>query len=827
MPKKVKTKHFITFIICFLFSIILFGLDAYAAYQIADLVGVYNGTYNNNYGLNGMQLLIFQNGASYHAACYFYPVPDSPPEQRYGSFLCDINYNETSGKYEMMATSWIDDAGGSWVYMDIYGTFNNGHFSGNLNNDNDLSVSLNKIVKSEYLYYGNHNHMVNESYFEIETEASCTETGTKLFYCIFCGEMVNRESLPKLNHTPSGEWIITQEATCTEEGTRVQYCTVCGDVVLSESVPKLPHTPSGEWIVLSEATCTAEGGRVQYCTVCGDVAISEPIPRLPHTPSGEWVVTKEATCEATGTRVQYCTICGDIALSETLQKLPHTPSGEWVVLTEPLCSEPGRRVQYCLICGDIARDEIMPALTGLDHVFERNTVSGNIFIPPIVYEDECSVCGFTEQHTDWTYVWVSPAVIAGFLTFIITALKIRTGARKKKTFVCPYCFETHLVHEIQFRCANGNCENVDDVELTKYEGGNVSLPMKGKPTFAAPKSKNYSIPKNAPCPTCGRKTSKIICPSCHNNLPESTVVGKDMIISIVGSRDVGKSHFVGVIINELIERVAGKFNGSLTGFDDTMSRYEASFGRQLYVELTKLNLTQSSITNKSNGAYKPLIFTLSIKKGSKIRNYTLVFYDTAGEDLNEFDTMSTVNRYICKSAGIIFLLDPMQIWSVRNQLDDEIVSRASSVAVQQASRPDDIMTRVSKLIRNDKDMKSTKKISTPVAAVFSKFDAIVPIVPQDLNVLNPSPHCNEGAFMMSDWHNINTEIQNLLKTWGASAFTQQLEINYTNFSYFAVSALGLDNNPRSDKHIDRPRPHRIEDALLWILKENGVINSKN
>ena len=80
---------------------------------------------------------------------------------------------------------------------------------------------------------------------------------------------------------------------------------------------------------------------------------------------------------------------------------------------------------------------------------------------------------------------------------------------------------------------------------------------------------------------------------------------------------------------------------------------------------------------------------------------------------------------------------------------------------------------------------------------------------------------------MSDWHNVNGEIQSLLITWGANAFVSQLEINYTNYSYFATSSLGLGNSPRSDSHIDRLRPHRIEDALLWILKENGVIEPKN
>ena len=84
------------------------------------------------------------------------------------------------------------------------------------------------------------------------------------------------------------------------------------------------------------------------------------------------------------------------------------------------------------------------------------------------------------------------------------------------------------------------------------------------------------------------------------------------------------------------------------GFDDTMDRYEQSFGRKLYVDLQKLDLTQSSLQNVDNGAYRPLIFSLKfrIKKGVKetINRYTLVFFDTAGEDLDDADTMSTVNK---------------------------------------------------------------------------------------------------------------------------------------------------------------------------------------
>ena len=401
---------------------------------------------------------------------------------------------------------------------------------------------------------------------------------------------------------------------------------------------------------------------------------------------------------------------------------------------------------------------------------------------------------------------------------------------KKTTFICPFCFAEHKLSAAQFRCTNRRCKDVDDIEMTKYENGNLKMPKQGKTCFVYPSKNPFAVLKSAECPECKQKTYKIVCPSCHNTLPESTLMGRDMIISVVGSRDTGKSHFVGVIIRELIDRISVKFGGAMVAFDDSMKRYEESFGRKLYVDLQKLDLTQSSEQNVNNGAYRPLIFSLNIKNkrffGESIDSFTFVFFDTAGEDLNELDTMSTVNKYICKSAGIIFLLDPMQIPNVSNQLDNKVVVRASSVDWRQATASDDIMARVSTLIRNDKNMKSSQKINIPVAAVFSKFDAIETLVPVGCTVLEPSPHCSEKAFVLSDWHNVNSEIQGLLKTWGADSFMAQLDVNYSNYSYFTVSALGLNNNPREDRGIERPRPHRIEDPLLWILKETGVIKGK-
>ncbi len=398
----------------------------------------------------------------------------------------------------------------------------------------------------------------------------------------------------------------------------------------------------------------------------------------------------------------------------------------------------------------------------------------------------------------------------------------------KSTFICPFCFQERKLSELQFRCVNKRCKSVPDPERTRYERGDENMPLSGNMCFPV-KMRAGKVPDGATCPECGLESHRIVCPCCHNTLPESTVKGTDMIISIVGARDTGKSHFVGVIINELIERIAVSFNGAMEGFDDTMKRYKAGPYQKLFVDMQKLDLTKSSEQDINNGAYRPLIFTLKLKKkkflSESIESFTLVFFDTAGEDLEDSDAMSTVNQYICKSAGIIFLLDPMQIAEVRNQLDDETVSRASSVSWQQATRSDDIMTRVSKLIRDDRHMKSEQKIDIPVAAVFSKFDVIAPLVPEGSTVLDPSPHCQEQEFDMTDWQNVDSEIRSLLTEWGERSYMAQVDVNYTDHSYFAISSLGLNNNPGKDSRIERPHPHRIEDPILWILKEKGVIKS--
>ena len=79
----------------------------------------------------------------------------------------------------------------------------------------------------------------------------------------------------------------------------------------------------------------------------------------------------------------------------------------------------------------------------------------------------------------------------------------------KTTFVCPYCFEKHKLSEVQFRCTNKRCKDFDDVEMTKYENGNLKMPKQVKKTFTVPSKNAFSVPQYAKCPECGNTTYNI------------------------------------------------------------------------------------------------------------------------------------------------------------------------------------------------------------------------------------------------------------------------------------------------------------------------------
>ncbi|MDP8315332.1 MAG: hypothetical protein RAP70_09735 [Candidatus Celaenobacter antarcticus] len=384
-----------------------------------------------------------------------------------------------------------------------------------------------------------------------------------------------------------------------------------------------------------------------------------------------------------------------------------------------------------------------------------------------------------------------------------------------KKLTCVFCFEKFYPKDIKFRCINENpsaCEYEEDKGLQKYQGKNLPKLQK----IVSPVS-SFRMPRKAIC-SCGMETTKMICPICHNELPNGFGEDDNLIIALIGAKEVGKSHYIAVLIHELQHRIGTAFEISMVARNEkTIKRYNEDFEKYIYRNSKVIPATLSGKA-QINVRY-PLIYKLSIRKKQcgvmrkKIAN--LVFFDTAGEDLSDQQIMETTNKYISNSGGLIFLLDPLQTNYVRQEVPSSIVKPINNIDQFE------IINRVINLIRKEKSIRGRRKIKIPVAVSFSKLDCLKGII--DPLLLSSSNH--NGYLDINDVENVNSLFYSYLGKWLGPNFLTTMKDYFKTYSFFGLSALG--DSPDLSGNINRGvNPFRIEDPLLWILSQKGFISKK-
>ncbi len=380
--------------------------------------------------------------------------------------------------------------------------------------------------------------------------------------------------------------------------------------------------------------------------------------------------------------------------------------------------------------------------------------------------------------------------------------------------ICPYCFEPYRLKSTPFRCASpaGRCKQEPDEVRRKV--WHDSTPM-GRVLPAGDR-----FVEHCRCSACHQVSRKRLCPHCHMEMPHTTGRFRNLIFAVIGAKEAGKSHYLAVLIDQIRKHVGPALDILLEPLNDsTIKRYREDFYEPIFRRGKVIDVTRSALADRR--VQMPLVYSLTLSgKGlfgrRRIKGVvTLVFFDTAGEDLNDEDTMSTVNKYIYRSDGIILLLDPLQLARVRDQLNGSIPLPA------QNTETSDIITRTTKLILAGRELKADAMVSTPLAVAFSKFDAVEPLVDSQLQ-LHAEPNHFAG-YDHADFDAVNAEMQSLLMEWDDQTILQQVMTRYKRFGYFGLSALGC--NPQADRKIPRVLPRRVEDPFLWLLHEHGLVPS--
>ncbi|QSS99707.1 hypothetical protein IMZ31_16830 [Pontibacillus sp. ALD_SL1] len=398
----------------------------------------------------------------------------------------------------------------------------------------------------------------------------------------------------------------------------------------------------------------------------------------------------------------------------------------------------------------------------------------------------------------------------------------------KRKYICPYCFTKHKIHEVKFRCSNENHREQDEVygDYWGYHTAPIEQKVLPTPEKSGMAMIKPTMPSSTNCMECDTNPSTRIriCPTCHSALPSSIADYEDYIFAVIGGKETGKSHYIAMLIERINNEIGNTYNCFLQPEnDETIRRYKESFYNPLFREKRTLNVTDSA--NSNEDVKRPLLYTLSIDGGVRGKKViTLAFFDTAGEDLHNETNMLKHNRYISNSAGVICLLDPTQLESVREEIQE---NKLNVTLPQDNPNGDvnDILSRTTNMIRNMLNIKVSKKISIPMALSFSKIDAIQPLLDPSSQLNQKGQHTETNGFDLVDFENVNREMEGLVQEWTKGNIPNLLKHNYKEFAYFGLSALGHD--PRNGPGFSELNPYRVEDPFLWLLYKNQIIKGVN
>lgn len=368
-----------------------------------------------------------------------------------------------------------------------------------------------------------------------------------------------------------------------------------------------------------------------------------------------------------------------------------------------------------------------------------------------------------------------------------------------KKITCPNCFNTYPISDVRFQCINARCEDFGELFDAPPDPRRIAL--------------TPHIPLKAPCPTCEQDTTKRLCPHCGFDLPTDAGLSTEYSIAIIGGRGTGKSTYIATLIHRLKNEIGMTFKIGVGGVNDyTRQRYRDEFELPLFRHGNLLAPTRSATQEISTKT--PMIFRITFAK--KVVN--LVLFDTAGEDMQSLDTMSAEARYICFADGIVFLLDPLQIDSVRQQLAG---SNIALPAVDPGAEPQLIVERLRQLYERQFGLKGTRKIRKPVAFTLAKIDALYGILDPASGLHRSGGH--DGTVNLDDMQSIHTEITSYLQNWMGPAFENYVKVHFELYQYFGVSALGQP--PTADYEIVSVAPHRVEDPILWLFHQFGIVKA--
>jgi hypothetical protein len=360
--------------------------------------------------------------------------------------------------------------------------------------------------------------------------------------------------------------------------------------------------------------------------------------------------------------------------------------------------------------------------------------------------------------------------------------------------ICPTCFTEFPVRDMMFRSFK--------------PGGPV---LQGRYTVL---DRLRGRPPRPPIHENERLTDKV-CPSesCRKPLPFTSGAQSSLVIGMIGAKYSGKSHYIGSLIERLSTQVGSDLQGALVAVsDETTDRYQREFHGPIFRSRSQLPVT--------SGTPAPLIYDFRFDGRlwgeAEGRAVTLALYETAGENLVSEEKVREMVRYLRPASGVIFLIDPLQIDAVREALPPT----ANLPVLDPQANPQDMITRVLTKLEDGKVLERNALLSIPVAVVLTKCDVLRDAGMIDLTRAWAGNRRHIGYFNRGLHDDMSGSMEEYVKRWSPAVYNIVTQ-RFSRYAFFGASATGCaPDRTGFYKYIS---PWRVEDPLLWLLAEVGVI----
>lgn len=169
------------------------------------------------------------------------------------------------------------------------------------------------------------------------------------------------------------------------------------------------------------------------------------------------------------------------------------------------------------------------------------------------------------------------------------------------------------------------------------------------------------------CPNCKNKylIPTYICPECGVSL--SGTGSKPLCIPVIGGRSSGKTAYITAFSYEFIEKVAPRNSIEIKHYNEETENFYKTDIRNDYMggttRMTKAEMDLKQVSSKA--------FSFIVHHNKMNPDRLVQIYDVAGESfVDNTENEEQLQYSYCQ--GIIFMLDPLSIPTVRNYLDDSI-----------------------------------------------------------------------------------------------------------------------------------------------------------